>query len=491
MLRSLIRNKLYQSLRKVEKINKTTLQKENQQKKNDTLELNPQEKKFNDAKIKIMKKYKNCTVYDLIKEGVEPESFMEMDYKKYPYHIDHWNPDSKNYVKSHLEEDRLHKQINDHNNIIDDFKNSLKIQKQVIEKIQKLDRPYLKTGEKGNTKNIYNPIKDYSNRKNLNESPSEMLDTELLQYQNEKMFVNNLPFVSKGKKPENWQEVDKLKEEAQVTDHFNPKGYKFDVATPLEERYPHVADRLGHPEIFLTPLESLLRLDRMITHPNFVDQPFIKTPNAEPDSDVDFNRGEVVYENSNCAEWGKFFIYTTNIFYFYFFGYLPMHALHLSTTVRPETLSELGIEFFQYDPNHFDSLNLFPGTFLMIFLVGFHLNNVLLHKIVKNNVEKVQYNQNKDLIFVRNVGRYGNMENKVYEMDHLEIKAGYNKSGTGFYDFGDDGMVNVECLNTMDSLKMKTNDKYWNGEVKKEFFNRVTRLWDRKYVEDGLFEKYS
>ena len=488
MLRSLIRNKLYSSLRKIKKTSKTALQKENI-KKND--ELSSEQKKFNDAKIKIMKKYKQCSVYDLIEEGVDLESFMDMEYKKYPYHIDHWNPESKNYVKSHLEEDRLHKQVNEHNNIIDDFKNSLKIQKQVIEKIKKLDRPYLKSGEKGNTQNIYNPIKNYSQNVGLGNSPSEQMDNTMLQYQNEKMFVNNIPFHAKTGKSENWEELNKYKDEAPVNDHFHPKGYKFDVATPLSERYPHVADRLGHPEIFLTPLESLLRMDRMLTHPNFVDQPFIKTPKAEPDEDVNFTRGEILYENNNSTEWNKFFIYTSNLLFSFFFAYVPFHNYYLNTTVCLDSLAEMGINYFQYEPTSFDTLNLFPVGYGVVFLAGLFINNGLVYKVLKSNVEKIQYNQDKDLVFIRNTGMFGFVQDKVYEMDHLEIKAGYNKSATGFYDFSDKGMINVECLNTSESFRLQNHPRYWNEGLKEDFFKRVTRLWDKNYVEDGIYEKYT
>ena len=59
-------------------------------------------------------------------------------------------------------------------------------------------------------------------------------------------------------------------EERPVNSHFHhDKGSKFDVLIPEEEKYEHVADRLGHPEIFLTPLETLLRSDRIIAHPGF------------------------------------------------------------------------------------------------------------------------------------------------------------------------------------------------------------------------------
>lgn len=60
--------------------------------------------------------------------------------------------------------------------------------------------------------------------------------------------------------------------ERKVNKNFNrDKGYKFDVITPYEERYPYLADRLGHPEILGTPFERLMRLEGEIYHPNYLD----------------------------------------------------------------------------------------------------------------------------------------------------------------------------------------------------------------------------
>lgn len=64
----------------------------------------------------------------------------------------------------------------------------------------------------------------------------------------------------------------KEKDGRPVTNHFHhDKGYKYDVETPYNERYPHVSDRLGHPEVLGTPFERLLRLESDIYHPSYLD----------------------------------------------------------------------------------------------------------------------------------------------------------------------------------------------------------------------------
>lgn len=67
----------------------------------------------------------------------------------------------------------------------------------------------------------------------------------------------------------NWK---KEIEERPVTKNFHPdKGYKYDVETPYEERYPYQADRLGHPEILGNPFERLMRLEGEMFHPQYLD----------------------------------------------------------------------------------------------------------------------------------------------------------------------------------------------------------------------------
>lgn len=97
------------------------------------------------------------------------------------------------------------------------------------------------------------------------------------------MDLNNTPFHTKLSLTEAEKKIQQERDNRPVDSHFNQdKGYKFDVRVKEEEKHEHVADRLGHPETLLTPLEVLLRLDRTLTHPSFKDQPFIKLPSTSP-----------------------------------------------------------------------------------------------------------------------------------------------------------------------------------------------------------------
>lgn len=73
-----------------------------------------------------------------------------------------------------------------------------------------------------------------------------------------------------------------------------------------EEKYQFVADRLGHPEFLGTPVDRLFKLENDIFHPTYLDQPFVQTPNAKPSANLNFEQGEVLYENTRVLEWVRF-----------------------------------------------------------------------------------------------------------------------------------------------------------------------------------------
>lgn len=76
-----------------------------------------------------------------------------MDYKKYPY-LPHQDPKSPEYIHSELDEYHDEVAVTSYNTVIDNFKNDLKVQKEVWQAISNLDRPY-KHGIRGIDTNIY------------------------------------------------------------------------------------------------------------------------------------------------------------------------------------------------------------------------------------------------------------------------------------------------------------------------------------------------
>lgn len=73
-----------------------------------------------------------------------------------------------------------------------------------------------------------------------------------------------------------------------------------------EEKYDYVSDRLGHQEFVGSPVDRLFRLENDLFHPAYLDQPFVKMPGSKPHESLNFEQGEVIYENTRVLEWLKF-----------------------------------------------------------------------------------------------------------------------------------------------------------------------------------------
>ena len=54
------------------------------------------------------------------------------------------------------------------------------------------------------------------------------------------------------------------------------------------------------------PIERIIGLERAPANPGYQFQPFVQTPPMEPDAALNFEEGEVIYENKRVGEWIKF-----------------------------------------------------------------------------------------------------------------------------------------------------------------------------------------
>ena len=129
----------------------------------------------------------------------------------------------------------------------------------VTKDIKLLERPHFKMTPGVHT-NLRKEVADYS----LQGSPSDFdLDREVLFLtKNKSLFLIHQPFKAKLPQLSSKKDLEEKIQARPVTSKFHPdKGKKFDVETPYEKRYPHVADRLGHPEIFPRPWQSLFQVE--------------------------------------------------------------------------------------------------------------------------------------------------------------------------------------------------------------------------------------
>jgi len=61
------------------------------------------------------------------------------------------------------------------------------------------------------------------------------------------------------------------------------------------------------------PIEKILGIERAPAHPGYQLQAFVQTPSMEPDPNLDFSEGEVIYENRNLVEWIRFWKVLTTV----------------------------------------------------------------------------------------------------------------------------------------------------------------------------------
>jgi len=71
-----------------------------------------------------------------------------------------------------------------------------------------------------------------------------------------------------------------------------------------------------------------MRLESELYHPAFLDQPFVKMPSHSPHPSLNFEEGEVVYENSKLVEWGKFWKYGVLFGYLWGAYFIPFNLLY-------------------------------------------------------------------------------------------------------------------------------------------------------------------
>lgn len=92
-----------------------------------------------------------------------------------------------------------------------------------------------------------------------------------------------------------------------TTSHYDhDKGASYEIEWRDDQKFPHVADRLGYPILREEPIERILGIERAPAHPGYQFQPFVQTPSMDPDPTLSFKVGETIYENYRVVEWTRF-----------------------------------------------------------------------------------------------------------------------------------------------------------------------------------------
>jgi len=297
------------------------------------------------------------------------------------------------------------------------------------------------------------------------------------------------------------QEIDFQKEidALPTTDHYDhEKGSKYDVEWTEDQKFPHVANRLGYPILREEPIERILGIERAPAHPGYQFQPFVQTPSLDPDPTLNFQPGEVIYENPRVTEWvrlwktltaGTLLTWPAFLTFEIYAGdgvpslrWLADSWLWHQIPMQFQDGGGLGLEEYRYCDDHSYMNFQYTGkrlmarpahTFYVLTVLGF------LQHINMDYVSKMTYNKDKDLVFVtRPDGLWGEHEH-VYEVHHLERMV--PSAVTSWKDLSaqrDDGILSVHCMDTKDYLKFYNEDKYWNMDLKPEFMKETGHLWE-------------
>lgn len=293
-------------------------------------------------------------------ESIEKNAYV--DYKPYPSHLSHNDPKSKDYIYSERDEYNQKTKTQAYNDIVTRLKNDIKFQKKIYETLETMDRPYL-NGVPGIHKNAFpSGVKNVNPPSNLGfQDVQEHKYLELEEVsRNQDKWLNQTIFYPKYEKMTHYDvEWSKELETRPVTRNFHPdKGYKYDVPVPFNEKWPHVADRMGYPEILGDPWERFLRLEGDIYHPNYLDQPFVQIPTADPHPSLNFEEGEVIYENTQLLEWAKFF-YLSGFSVFAFLGlFVPYSLFYKTHLFMSNAMDNIFLGYHNFSMFYFDNLGL-------------------------------------------------------------------------------------------------------------------------------------
>ncbi len=291
------------------------------------------------------------------------------------------------------------------------------------------------------------------------------------------------------------------RESLPTTDHFDEKGTKYDIEWSEDMKFPHVATRLGFPELREEPLERILGWERAQASVGYQFQPFVQTPPLEPDEKLNFAEGEVIYENSRVGEWIKFWKASAFITMglspaFYLFElYAGDGAPSLQWMADTWNWFQIPLQFqdggnwqvenVRYPDDH-DYMN-FHYTVKRAIIRPMHTAYifnvlVLMYAMDFDYVTKMRYNQDKDLVFVTKPSRFWGEEEHVHELHHLEQMV--PSPVTAMRNMMDPkGILTVHDMATKDYLKFYKEDKYWNVDLKEEFASETRGLWENTHAD--------
>jgi hypothetical protein len=217
----------------------------------------------------------------------------------------------------------------------------------------------------------------------------------------------------------------------------------------------------------------------------------------DPDPTLNFEQGEVIYENRKVTEWVRFWktltagtlisypiFYTVEIYGADGAPSLSWMSQNWNFWQIPQQFQDgsgWGMEGYRYCDDH-EYMNVQYGMKRSVVRPGntFYMLSVLafLQHINFDYVSKMVYNKEKDLVFVYRPDGFWSEHEHVYEMHHLEQMV--PSPVTAVKDLTmqrKDGILTVYDMSTRDYLKFYGEDKYWNPDLKEDFLNQTRSMW--------------
>jgi hypothetical protein len=258
-----------------------------------------------------------------------------------------------------------------------------------------------------------------------------------------------------------------------------------------EDRIPHLADRLGTYGRTLpqeTQLAEAFQFYSDFNKPRF-DSPFVAPPSKEPDPDVNFEKGDVLYENPDY-EAGVLLARQVGLTSFSYLGFYMLQAVLTGRATYPignelndqRADSPTSASFF----DHLFTVGEGWGDIMTISFVGF-LGGLptlftwayfeLLNIVTQDFVVKMQFSADKSLLFVSRVrgSFFSSLEETVYETINLQVLPPSVR--TGLEGLGEAKVMTLNCMNTKDSINVSLDKKYWSEEHRMEFLKLSHMMW--------------
>lgn len=145
----------------------------------------------------------------------------------------------------------------------------------------------------------------------------------------------------------------------------------------------------------------------------------MKTPSPYPDPSLNFEEGEVIYENTRLLEWLKFWqltVFTGAAYGVFFIPYQLVYKTHLIMPIAEEMVFT---PYHYVSPFNMDtwklSVPIIGGVIAYSVFIVLNFTNVTTSQYAV----KMSYNKDKELVFVKRIDLYGAVEEEVYEAAHL------------------------------------------------------------------------